>query len=124
MIDDDKTRKETAVLRQGIRLIEHSQDRRERASKYADLGLCGKCEWLHAETTKYGTRRHWCTDLRRGVSIADPIVDCTNYVEAGKLPLSLLMQMAVPIEVERKRKIGFSYNIKDDADPDTGDYEY
>lgn len=122
MSDPNEEKPETTKLRRNMRIIEHTKDRRERTKKYADLGLCGTCLFLHAEVTKYGTRRQWCTNLRRGITASDPIMECTDFEEAGKMPLSLLMEMAVPIEAKRTKKIGFIYSMDHDIDPDDGDY--
>ena len=117
-MENDKNQQEAKRLdvkavRDNMELIDIKDRTHSRKLKYDDLGMCAKCTFLHAETTQYGTKRHWCTELHRKLSTNDPIVDCTTYCEDGQMSLTLMMGMATPIEAKRHRQAGF---ILDEAE--------
>lgn len=115
MTEDEKRRLEDLKLcKINKERIDDGKNRMDRKTKYEDLGLCSKCAYLHAETTQYGTRRHWCTELRRLITTNDPIVDCTTYFESGGMSLTMMMTMALPIDPKTHRKIGFIYDEEDE----------
>jgi hypothetical protein len=115
MDEEDRRRMEDVKLcKMHKEKIDDAKERRDRKLKYDDLGLCAKCGFLHAETTRYGTRRHWCIELKRAVSANDPIVDCTNFFDSGEMSLSMMMSMALPIDAKTHRKVGFIYDEEDE----------
>lgn len=110
MDPEERTRLQNIqAVRNGMLAIERGLEKRTRQSKFSDLGLCGNCQHMHGEITRYGSRRSICTALYRPrvITSNDPLVDCTDYVASGMLPLQFMISMAVPIEAKTSRPIGF-----------------
>lgn len=118
MIDEkDKDRQEFLRTKRSADRIDTAGEMRERRLKYIDLALCAKCRHVHAETTQYGTHRYWCTESERLriLSPSDPIIDCTGFWDVAHRPLRELMEIAIPIDVGRRR-IGFDLDNEEYED--------
>jgi len=111
MIDneEEKSKEEFSIIRRERRVIDNANTRRDRRTKYAELGLCSTCDFLHGETSRYGTKRYWCAfgSHPRMLHPNDPLDDCTEFQEVGKMSLSMMISMAIPIEAARPKRIGF-----------------
>lgn len=117
---DDAKRIDMLRLKAQADRIEDSSLLRERKAKYLELGLCAKCRHLHAETSRYGNKKYWCTDpgerIRR-LSDNDPITDCTDFWDISHMTLKELVDMAIPIDIH-KRPIGFVREFDDEDEID------
>ena len=96
-------------ITEGTHKIAMSDDTWESPSEknaVADFGLCTNCKWLRASKTKYGRIYAFCMEWDRALSGVDLIERCNRFDKRGQMSLYDMQQIAVIIEVD-KRKVGF-----------------
>jgi len=94
-------------------------------------GLCSSCHFLKKRKTKLLHEEYWCSYYIDGRGYmpytqpdkADPIIECSNYQERGRMSLDDMYVMATLIDI--KRPIGFSKDAeiiisKPEAEKDNG----
>ena len=69
-------------------------------------GLCGNCRWFRLSITKYGKTYAYCREWEKYLNGIDPIIKCNEYNKRGQLTLNDMKDMAVIIEIDKK-KVGF-----------------
>ena len=70
-----------------------------------EMGLCTTCEHLLFSKTQYGTVHSRCDKWEKLLNGVDLIRECTGFSRKGEMSLWDMKQIAVLIDVE-KRKIG------------------
>jgi len=71
-----------------------------------NFGICYDCRSLMAYQTQYGRSYGKCFQFDKEMNGNDPVVKCTYYDKKGMLSLDDMKEIAIIIEVD-KRKVGF-----------------
>ncbi len=87
-------------------------DEADIASRVSDkFGLCAKCGHVDYERTKYGAERafcgYWGYPEKHPLRTSDPVVECSNFKEAGQMDLQTMWRIATFIDPKKGDGIGF-----------------
>ena len=70
------------------------------------LGLCSNCAFLKLSKSRYGKMKTACEEMELIPNTVDPIVECTQHIVKGRMPLSDMREIAYYLEID-KNKAGF-----------------
>jgi len=66
-------------------------------------GLCNNCTKAMIYKTKYYRTTGYCEKWEKYLNEIDPVTECTNYSRRGEISLWDMKQMAIIIEVDKKK---------------------
>ncbi|RLI58646.1 MAG: hypothetical protein DRO67_10500, partial [Candidatus Asgardarchaeum californiense] len=67
-----------------------------------DLGVCSDCENLEYAETKWGRYFAKCGHMEFKLNANDPIQKCNKHTPVGKMELSDMWNIYIPIELNKK----------------------
>lgn len=71
--------------------------------KIDKYGLCNTCTKVRICKTKYHRVMAYCEQWERHLNEIDPVIECTNYKKRGQLSLFEMQNMAIIIELDKKK---------------------
>ena len=82
-------------------------------SKISGYGLCSKCKHLQYCASEFGVKVAKCYEFEMPLTDAEPVTDCTQFIEKGRMTLFEMLQIAWDVGSEDKKVAGFARKEKD-----------
>ncbi len=90
-------------------IIENTVSTKQKNIKIEGFGLCSTCNWFNLIKTEFKIIKAFCGGVKNNFNIdkKDPIKFCNLYQKRGEMSLYDMGQIALFIDINKTRKVGF-----------------